>query len=197
MNDPVTRKRLQELLTPFMAEVDNPLADQLLVYLNLLLRWNERTNLTAIRDPEQIVVRHFGESLYAAQRLSEEGGTLLDFGSGAGFPGLPIALARPDWKVTLAEAQGKKAAFLHEAVRALSVFAQVWSQRVELMPSTMRFDAVCMRAVDETGDAIKVARARIRRGGWLLHLTSSEGVLDKEHLLPGSDRRVLLMEQIR
>ena len=196
MTHAVTRTRIQEILSPFMEDVADPLADQLLVYLNLLLRWNERTNLTSIRYPEQIVARHFGESLYTAQRLPRDGGTLLDFGSGAGFPGLPIALARPDWKVTLAEAQGKKAAFLQEAVRSLAVPVEVWSRRVESMRASRLFDVVCLRAVDETGDALELARARVRQGGWLIHLTSSKGSSNGDNLLPGSDRRVLAMEQV-
>ena len=99
------------------------LYQQLSAYLDLLLKWNARTNLTAIREPEEIVRRHFGESLFAgtAARRSalRRDASLLDFGSGAGFPGLPIQLLLPDLRVTLAESQGKKASFLREAVRTL------------------------------------------------------------------------------
>src|ERR1700728_3898680 len=75
---------------------------QLSAYLDLLLKWNARTNLTAIRDPEEIVRRHFGESLFVARHLPACD-TLLDLGSGAGFPGIPIQLALPELNVTLAE----------------------------------------------------------------------------------------------
>src|SRR5260370_9522 len=108
---------------------------------DLLLKWNARTNLTAIRDPEEIVRRHFGESLFAARHLNPTTPdpspmTLLDFGSGAGFPGLPIALLRPDLQVTLAESQNKKAAFLREAVRTLILpNVEVWDARVEALPA--------------------------------------------------------------
>ena len=90
-------------------------------YLSLILRWNARVNLTAIRDEEGILQRHFVESIACARALPADITTLLDFGSGAGFPGIPIALCRPEISVTLAESQGKRAAFLHEAVRVLGI----------------------------------------------------------------------------
>ena len=93
----LTCTRISELLEPYAA--DFSLSDELLtsiqVYVELLLKWNARTSLTAIRDPEELVQRQFGESLFAAQ-LVPKAGTLLDFGSGAGFPGIPIQLVRPE-----------------------------------------------------------------------------------------------------
>src|SRR3979490_2916864 len=108
----LSESAIASLLTPYLSEVPATLLPQLSTYLDLLLKWNARTNLTAIRDPEEIVRRHFGESLFAAQHLDAGTTTLLDFGSGAGFPGLPIALLCPDIQVTLAESQNKKATFL-------------------------------------------------------------------------------------
>src|ERR1700751_4989766 len=87
-------------------------------YVALIIRWNARTNLTSVRDEEGILSRHFVESIACAQALPAGISTLLDFGSGAGFPGIPIAICRPEIAVTLAESQGKKAAFLLEANRA-------------------------------------------------------------------------------
>src|SRR6202022_891918 len=98
---------------------------QLSTYLDLLLKWNARTNLTAIREPEEIVRRHFGESLFAGRQLGTCK-TLLDFGSGAGFPGVPIQLLRPEIQVTLAESQNKKATFLRELVRTLGLKTEIW-----------------------------------------------------------------------
>jgi 16S rRNA (guanine527-N7)-methyltransferase len=132
---------------------------QLAVYLELLLKWNSRTNLTAIREPVEIVHRHFGESLLVGANLGKSR-TLLDFGSGAGFPGVPVQLMRPDLQVTLAESQGKKAAFLREAVRVLGLQSEVWAGRVESMPSGRQFDAVAMRAVDNMGSAVREAASR-------------------------------------
>lgn len=146
------------------------LAAELAVYLDLLLRWNARTNLTAIRQPEEIVRRHFGESLFTGCVLSAvlaKGATILDVGSGAGFPGLPIQLLRPDLQVTLAESQGKKASFLREACRTLGVKTEVFAARVETMPPARRFDAVTLRAVDNMALALDLAGDRLSSGGWL------------------------------
>src|ERR1700678_876525 len=106
--------KIATLLAPYLAPPPEILP-QLSLYLDLLLKWNARTNLTAIRDPEEIVRRHFGESLFAAQHIGTPD-TLLDLGSGAGFPGPPIALLHPRISVTLAESQNKKATFLREAI---------------------------------------------------------------------------------
>ena len=137
------------------------ICEQLLIYLELIVKWNARINLTAIRTPEEIVRRHFGESLFVGAHLGACG-TLLDFGSGAGFPGVPIQLLRPEVQVTLAESHGKKAAFLHEVVRSLNLPTEVWAGRVESMPAARRFDAVALRAVDEMERAVGKAGRRAR-----------------------------------
>lgn len=152
--------------------VESDLADRLAAYLSLLLRWNARTNLTAIREPREIVLRHFADSLFCAHQLTPDARTLLDFGSGAGFPGIPIALARPEIHVTLAESQNRKAAFLREAVRSLALNAEIWSQRVEAMPPNRLFDAVTLRAVDQMESACRNAARRVIPGGQLLIFTT-------------------------
>ncbi|MGA8938340.1 MAG: 16S rRNA (guanine(527)-N(7))-methyltransferase RsmG [Acidobacteriaceae bacterium] len=173
--------RIAELLRPYIgsAEVPVGLYGQLSTYLELLTKWNARTNLTAIREPEEIVRRHFGESLFAGLQIGsrqEAGATLLDFGSGAGFPGLPIQLLRPEMRVTLAESQGKKASFLREVVRTLGLTTEVWAGRVEAMPeaagAARQFDSVTLRAVDNMEKAMMEARLRVRSGGWLVALTT-------------------------
>jgi 16S rRNA (guanine527-N7)-methyltransferase len=168
----LTPEAIASLLTPYLAsEPDPALCTQLSTYLDLLLRWNARTNLTAIRSPEEIIRRHFGESLFAAQSLFTAqplgpslgaSSTLLDFGSGAGFPGLPIQLLRPDLAVTLAESQNKKAAFLREAIRTLNLNTEVWPSRVESMPAQRQFDVVTLRAVDRMEEALASAAPRAR-----------------------------------
>jgi 16S rRNA (guanine527-N7)-methyltransferase len=160
------------LLAPYLgSEGSAVLYGQLSTYLDLLLKWNARTNLTAIRDPEEIVRRHFGESLFAGRHVSKCN-TLLDFGSGAGFPGLPIQLLHPGIAVTLAESQNKKATFLREVVRTLGLKTEVWSARVETMPTDRRFDVVALRAVDHMEVALPAAMQRIADGGELALLTS-------------------------
>lgn len=168
----LSESAISNLLVPYLPDTPVTLLSQLSVYLDLLLKWNARTNLTAIRDPEEIVRRHFGESLFAARHLGPETPTLLDFGSGAGFPGIPITLLRPDIQVTLAESQNKKTTFLREAVRTLNLSTEVWSGRVEAMPADRRFHTVALRAVDNMETALPVAKARILSGGQLVILTT-------------------------
>jgi 16S rRNA (guanine527-N7)-methyltransferase len=155
-------------LTP----LDSVLAGRFEDYLSLLLRWNARVNLTAIRDEEGILRRHFVESIACARLLPAGIATLLDFGSGAGFPGIPIALCRPEISVTLAESQGKKAAFLSEAVRVLKVAATVHSGRAEVLRNS--FDCITMRAVDKMERAVPAAARLLRSGGWLALMTTSK-----------------------
>src|ERR1035437_4934900 len=107
------------------AAADSPrIYAQLSIYLELILKWNARTNLTAIRTPEEIVRRHFGESLFAGAHLGPCR-TLLDFGSGAGFRGVPFQLWRPDVQVPLAEPQKKRAFFRREVVPPLALPTEV------------------------------------------------------------------------
>lgn len=165
-------ERLNELL----AEAGHKLlasdvAVQFGAYCVLLRRWNARTNLTAIRDEEGILRRHFVESIVCARLLPEGIATLLDFGTGAGFPGLPISLCRPEIAVTLAESQGKKAAFLCEAVRTLGVKAQVHAGRAEAQGEL--FDCVTLRGVDRMQKAVRGASGLVGGRGGLAVVTTS------------------------
>jgi 16S rRNA (guanine527-N7)-methyltransferase len=172
-------------------------------YLGLILRWNSRMNLTAIRDPEEILRRHFVESIACARHLPEGIGSLLDFGSGAGFPGIPIALCRPEIAITLAESQGKKAAFLQEAVRVLGLSVSVFARRAEQL--TQAFDCVTLRAVDRMEQAVATASRLVGAGGWLALLTTRVQVplVEKSagsafrwmepYPLPGSEQGVLIL----
>lgn len=167
----LSESQIATLLAPYLPEIPAGLSAQLSRYLDLLLKWNARTNLTAIRKPEQIVQRHFGESLFAGRHLHSEAKTLLDLGSGAGFPGLPIALLHPEIAVTLAESQGKKASFLREAVRTLGIHVEIWADRAESLPFDRQFDTVTLRAVDNMRDAISAATPRAAREVLLLAST--------------------------
>jgi len=192
----LSQERIGELLGVYYASTSKLLLDQLSTYLDMLLKWNVKTNLTSIRDPEEIVRRHFGESLFTALHLPPCT-TLLDFGSGAGFPGLPIQLALPGLHVTLAESQNKKASFLREVVRTLGLETEVWSERVEKMPVERCFDVVALRAVDNPAATVQQARTRLNPGGKIAYLTT---VADSSRLssevvgtvpIPGATRSFL------
>lgn len=144
--------------------------EQFSLYLGLLLRWNARLNLTAIRDPEQIIRRHFAECAFTAQHLPGDIESLLDYGSGAGLPGVAIAICRPEIRVTLAEAHGKKAAFLREVVRTIGTKTEVYDGRVETMPPGRPFHAVSMRAVEKMESAVPIALRLVDR--YLVLLTT-------------------------
>jgi 16S rRNA (guanine527-N7)-methyltransferase len=149
-------------------------------YLALLLKWNSKLNLTAVRTPEGIIRRHLVESIQCAQAIPaiEEPKILLDFGSGAGLPGVPIAICRPEIRVVLAESQSKKAAFLQEVVRVLALDAEVFDGRVEDMAAGARFAVVTLRAVDKMVMACRIAITRIAPGGWIV-LFATEGTQSK------------------
>jgi 16S rRNA (guanine527-N7)-methyltransferase len=206
---------IAELLAPFLEADDQRLTTNdciykhISTYIDILRRWNARINLTAIRDPEEIVTRHFGESLFAARhlfpgissassavkafdldldsaearRLTAEA-RIADLGSGAGFPGLPIKLWAPNVALTLIESNHKKATFLREVTRALTL-TDVDIQNVPaetLPPST--FDLVALRAVERLSTVLPVAASLLVPGGRLSLLISSSQLETVRATLP-------------
>lgn len=156
---------IAELLQPY-ATLSAAQLEQVSFYLDLLLKWNARINLTAVRDPHEMVTRHFGESFFAALQLvqPDKSVTVIDLGSGAGFPGLPLAIVASGAQVTLIESNGKKAVFLNEVISALKLEnAKVFSQRAESYPGVA--DLVAMRAVEKFTSAVPAAVRLVRPGG--------------------------------
>lgn len=147
--------------------LDAALAPPLLTYLALLDRWNRTYNLTAIRDPMEMVTRHLLDSL-AMQPYLEQG-TLADLGTGPGLPGIPLAIARPQLQVTLVESNGKKARFMREAVRQLGLAnARVAESRAEALAEPGAYDNLTARAMDTLAGIIAVGGHLLRPGGRLL-----------------------------
>ncbi len=124
---------------------------QIQQYIKILLTWNEKVNLTAIRDPLEILYRHFCESMYAAEGIPLKEGRLADVGSGGGFPGLPLKIIQPNLRVFLVESNLKKATFLAEVIRELGLKdTQVLVRRYEELHEEMApLDYVCSRALGE------------------------------------------------
>jgi 16S rRNA (guanine527-N7)-methyltransferase len=199
--------RLNQLLAAANStSLDDQILTQFTTYLTLLQKWNAKTNLTAIRDEDGILSRHFLESILCARALPSGIHSLLDFGSGAGFPGLPIAILRPDIQVTLAESQHKKAAFLREAVRALNLKTQVHAARAQELGIALKttFDCITLRAVDNPQAALNAAIPLLNPQGWLALLTTQQSSETQSlptlhwqppHPLPPGTNRVLLLGQ--
>jgi 16S rRNA (guanine527-N7)-methyltransferase len=187
---------LETVISSLAVTLSAQQVSQLSFHYNLLMRWNQKMNLSAIRDPEEVVRRHFGESLFLAKSLPETAATLVDVGSGAGFPGVPIAVYRPDLHVTLVESIAKKATFLREATRELRN-VRVLNARVETLEE--HFDWVAMRAV---APAPLLPRLQELASNLAL-LVTDVAVAGVEHRteiswqspqrLPGSQGRVLLI----
>ncbi|MDN5781669.1 MAG: 16S rRNA (guanine(527)-N(7))-methyltransferase RsmG [Luteimonas sp.] len=169
MNDP-TDPALRAELDAGLATLglDPALAQPLLAYLALLDRWNKTYNLTAIRDPRAMVSLHLLDSL-AMHPFVRDIGKLADLGSGAGLPGIPLAIAVPALQVAVVESNGKKARFLREAVRTLGLGnVQVAESRAEALPRPAAFDAITARAMATLADILAVGAHLLAPGGRLL-----------------------------
>ncbi len=208
--------RIAELLQPFLSNVchSEPAKageesavlsaaqlQSILTYINMLFHWNARINLTAIRTPEEIVTRHFGESLFAARHLfphvspaysatsavkaldvdvdvavarsPKAAARVADLGSGAGFPGVPIKIWDPNVALTLIESNQKKATFLRELARVLTLTdINIQNARAETLPPST-FDVVTLRAVERLPKVLPVAVTLLAPNGRLALLISS------------------------
>jgi 16S rRNA (guanine527-N7)-methyltransferase len=206
----VSSMDIAALLDPYISSLTTSQVEQVSTYLGILLRWNAKTNLTAIRDPEQIVRRHFGESFFLARQLfpivitSEARdplsafklpayqltNLLSDLGSGAGFPGIPLKIAVPDLTLTLVEAHHTKAVFLREVLRALHLEAEVKNVRAETLPPGSA-SLVTLRAVEKFDSILPTAARLVSRssdpvGGvhGLALLISSAQIARAREILP-------------
>jgi 16S rRNA (guanine527-N7)-methyltransferase len=142
---------IQRAAGEFGLSLDDLQVRQIQQYTKILLTWNDKVNLTAIRDPLEILYRHFCESMYGATVLPVEKCRLADVGSGAGFPGLPLKIVRPDLEVFLIESNLKKATFMAEVIRELGLTdAKVLVSRFEeLAEEVAPLDFVCSRALGD------------------------------------------------
>lgn len=156
--------------------------ERLVEYLALLAKWNRTYNLTAIREPLAMVSYHLLDSLAVLPHLPMPltQARLADAGSGAGLPGIALAVARPEWRVSLAESNQKKAAFLRQAVIELALGnVEVYEGRVEDWTPASRFAVVISRAFAELAAFIAACRHLVAAGGVL---AAMKGVYPKEEL---------------
>jgi 16S rRNA (guanine527-N7)-methyltransferase len=150
---PISRGTIEKALREFGLRASPEQIELIQRYMSMLLAWNAKINLTAIRDPIEILYRHFCESMFAATVVSLESCRLADVGSGGGFPGLPVKIACPTLQLFLVESNVKKATFLAEAVRELELSdARVLVSRYEeLSEEVAPLDCVCSRALGDFG----------------------------------------------
>jgi 16S rRNA (guanine527-N7)-methyltransferase len=159
-------------------EVSENAQSQLLAYLSLLQKWNRVYNLTAIREAEQMVSHHLLDSLAIVPFLWS--GNWLDVGSGAGLPGVVLAIVRPDWTFTLLDSNSKKTSFIQQAVIELGLKnVRVNCLRVEEWNTVERFDGIVTRAFAETAKFVALTQHLLAvGGGWV----AMKGVAQKENI---------------
>jgi 16S rRNA (guanine527-N7)-methyltransferase len=159
-----TADQLKRGLIALGLTLDRDTQQRLLDYIALIEKWNRVYNLTAIREPGKMVSHHLLDSLAVAPHLHAK--RLLDVGSGAGLPGIPLALTHPDTHVTLLDSNHKKAAFLNQAVMELKLKnAEVCSERVESWQTQNRFDVIISRAFSDMGEFVRITRHLLAPGG--------------------------------
>ena len=200
----ISTAAIEEALQTYgIADPASDLADKISAYIDLLLKWNRRISLTTVTKPSEIVRFHFGESLFALSQLKFRESRLADVGSGAGFPGLPLAMALPALKVTVIESNLKKCAFLAEVIRQLSISnATVAPRRMEELEASAQFDFVTARALGRLPELLVWSREHLATAGrvllWLGEDDSREvgrssgWKWEQPILIPGSKRRYLL-----
>ena len=207
------RVLLEGVLSDLGLSLSDRQTTQLAEHFSLLVRWNRRINLTSVRRPEEIAVRHFGESLFLVKLLQPETGLLVDVGTGAGFPGIPVKIACPGMTAVLLEPTMKKIAFLKEAIRICGLEGiEARSERLKSAVQDLagRAALVTLRAVALTPDLVSDLTKLLAPGGRLalflgeqdaLSLASSQSNSKDLHWepsvpIPHSDRRVILVGRL-
>jgi len=168
---PVSQETVRRALGEFQISIETQQVVLIQRYIKTLLRWNEKLNLTAIRDPLEILYRHFCESMFASGAIPVDKGRLADIGSGPGFPGIPLKILRPELELCLVESNVKKGTFLAEVVRELQLTNTrvLISRYEELGEELTPLDFVCSRAVGEFGPFLEWAgSSRIGAGQVIL-----------------------------
>lgn len=180
----------KELLTSGAAELGSALsteqANSIFIFLTELTKWNQKINLTAIKDKRDIVIKHVLDSLSYIKGFSPSTGLkLLDMGSGAGFPAIPIKLVRPEITVTMVESVKKKASFLRHIIRTLKLTGiEVQDKRTDELPDSFHssYDVVTARAFADMNMAIAAGLLFLKQGGLMVLSRGPEENIDRQQL---------------
>jgi len=203
--EPVSISTVTDTLKTYGPALSSGAAAKIRAYIAILLRWNQTISLTTVTNPTEILKFHFGESIFAASEVNFEKSRLADVGSGAGFPGLPLAIVVPSLEVTLIESNAKKCAFLSEVTRELRLEnVSVFRGRMEgFRPESGKLDFVTARALGHHAKLLDWTRTQLAPSGrivlWVGESDSREISLDRwwrwdaAVRIPGSERRFLLM----
>lgn len=178
MPSALSEKEIARELADYKVVLPSDALKNLAIYLELLLHWNRRVNLTGLKHPRTIVRRLFAESLYAAN-VVELAGWLVDIGSGAGFPGLAVKLVSPELRVTLVEARQKKCAFLKEVVgqcgfAEVEVAAERFETWAGSLPPQRQPGVITTRAVDMVPELLQIVNKLLAPGGSLVLFTTRQ-----------------------
>jgi len=197
--------QVKTALRPYGVALSDVAAEKIRAYIAILLHWNRSISLTTVTEPGEILKFHFGESIFASAEVDHEKSRLADVGSGAGFPGLPLAIVSPGLHVTLIESNTRKCAFLSEVARELRLdTVKVFRGRMEDYPLEPEpFSFVTARAVGNHRKLLAWTRRQVGSSGrillWLGASDSREISTDSHwrwapaRRIPGSERRYLLV----
>jgi 16S rRNA (guanine527-N7)-methyltransferase len=154
-------------LHPYGVVLDSYLYEKIASYIKVMMQWNQKISLTTVTEPSEILKFHFGESLFAASAVNIQNGRLADVGSGAGFPGLALAMANPLLEVTLIDSNAKKAVFLSEVTRRMGLnnVKVIRSRMEEFFPGPSTFDLVTSRAFGQFDELLAWSKSVISDRG--------------------------------
>lgn len=174
------KHRLSELCEKEGLSLSEKQLRQFQRYMELLVEWNQKMNLTAITDPEGVTVKHFYDSLLLLKAVEvPEGASLIDVGTGAGFPGIPVLIARPDIKLTLLDSLNKRLVFLAEVCRELGIQAEIRHARAEeggrQKELREKFDFATARAVAGMNVLSEYCVPFVKKGGAFIAMKGPDG----------------------
>ena len=181
-------QQLEDGLKTLNINVETDVQGALVEYLQLLAKWNRAYNLTAVRDPKQMVTRHILDSLSIAKYI--QGDYVLDIGSGAGLPGIPLALCLPDCDFTLLDSNGKKTRFMTQAIKDLGIDnVTVAKARVEEYEPAVLYDTIVARAFSSIANLVRESVHLCKPDGQILAMKGTYPVAELDEV-PGADKIV-------